>query len=751
MRMSSPDNGMMIDFAVQGMSCSACAARIEKSVGKMEGVHEAAVSFPLRTAWVQFSPEQVSPGQIAERVSQLGFTASLSEHGDSGLRKEHAILRLRLIGSLLLTLPLLLTMIHHLPILVPLAAYIPSWLTLPWLQLALATVLQFVIGMPFYFGAYYALRQKSANMDVLVAVGTTAAYLYSHYIVFQHDLFGASTFGAEMPALYFETSAVVITAVLLGKYIEASASLKANLNTAGYVTLQSQTAMVERAGQITKLRTEFVRAGDTVIVEPGELVPVDGTVISGESSVDEALLTGESTPVAKREGDNIWAGTRNVGVRLRIWTVAAGHDTLLSRIGELVRQAQRSKSSIQRNVDAAAGWFVPLMLLLAALTFLLWILVLDPGNWSRAFVSSIAVMLAACPCALGLAAPISLVLASGRLAKQGIVAKEAGALERLALIDTVIFDKTGTLTEGKPRVSALQPLKGSRSSALRLAAAAESASSHPLAAAIRQEAAKTGLVIPMPDSQVYTPGGGVVAVVNKQQVGVGNAGFAKERGWLVSEEGEKFAKSKEAAGETVLFIAINDECVAMIALIDSVKSDARSVVSDLRSLGVSILLATGDREAPARAAAKAAGITEVHASMLPEAKQSLVERLKKRGKRVAMAGDGWNDAPALASSDVGIAMGNGTEAALTAGHLSLLNSRLLAIPGAIRISRLTLRNVRQNLAFAFLYNVVIIPFAALGMLKPWMAGTAMALSSVSVVGNALRLGGQIKREERRRR
>lgn len=748
--MNTTEHAVMIDFTVQGMSCSACAARIEKAVGKMEGVREAAVSFPLRTAWVQYTPEQVTPAQIEERVRQLGFTALLSERGDSGLRKEHAVLRLRLIGSLLLTLPLLLTMVHHLPFLSPLGAYIPSWLMLPWLQLALATVLQFVIGMPFYFGAYYAVRQRSANMDVLVAIGTTAAYLYSHYVVFRQGLGHAWTADGPSSPLYFETSAVVISAVLLGKYIEASASLKANQNSFGYATLQSQSAIVERAGEAVRIRTEFVRAGDTVIVEAGELVPVDGTVTGGDSSADESMLTGESAPVVKRKGDSVWAGTRNMGGRLRIWTKAAGHDTLLSRIGELVRQAQRSKSSIQRNVDKAASWFVPLMLSLAALTFILWIAVLDPGNWSRAAVSAIAVLLAACPCALGLAAPISLVLASGRLAKQGIVAKEAGALERLALIDTIIFDKTGTLTEGKPKVSSIQALKGSKTGALRLAAAAESSSSHPLALAIKSEASKAGLVVPAAESHAFTPGGGVVAVVDNQLVGVGNARFAAKQGWRVNREGELFAKRKEASGETVLFIAINDECVAMIALIDTVKFDARTVVADLRKLGVSVMLATGDHEAPARAAAEAAGIAEVHASMLPEAKLSLVERLRKQGKKVAMAGDGWNDAPALASSDVGIAMGNGTDAALTAGHLSLINSRLHAIPGAIRLSRLTLRNIRQNLTFAFLYNGVIVPFAALGMLKPWMAGTAMALSSVSVVGNALRLTGRLKREENRR-
>ncbi|CAM3929600.1 heavy metal translocating P-type ATPase [Paenibacillus alkaliterrae] len=740
------DNSVTIDFAVQGMSCSACAARLEKAVGKMEGVEMAAVSFPLRTAWVQYSPGVLGPAQIAERVKQLGFEALLNETAREGLHKEHLALKLRLAVSALLTLPLLTGMLQHIPLLEPLLAAVPAWLTLPWLQLALASIIQFVIGMPFYFGAYHALRQRSANMDVLVAIGTTAAYFYSHYAVFQDGLFRPlSSAAAHAPPLYFETSAVVITAVVLGKYIETKASLRAQQSSNGFNIPQSQLAAVERAGAVVRIQTEFVRAGDIVIVEAGEVIPVDGIVIGGLSAADESLLTGESLPVTKREGDPAWAGTRNESACLRIRTDAAGHDTMINRIQELVRQAQRSKSAIQRNVDAAASWFVPVMLAFALITVILWGVLLDPGNWSRAFVSAIAVLLAACPCALGLAAPISLVIASGRLAKQGIISKEAGALERLAGIQTLIFDKTGTLTEGKPRVSAMLAVKGSRSSLLRLAAAAEAGSSHPLAAAIKREAGKLGLVIPQADQQAFIPGGGVEAVIEGQRFAVGNARFAAERGWKVGKEAAAFAASREAAGETVLYAAVERECNGVIALSDSIKHNARQTVRELKKLGVTALLATGDHESPAQAAAKAAGIIEVHASMLPEQKAALVEKLKNQGKRVAMAGDGWNDAPALATADVGIAMGDGTAAALSAGHMTLLFSRLQVIPEAIRISRLTIRNVRQNLTFAFLYNVIIIPFASFGLLEPWMAGTAMALSSVSVVGNALRLTGQLRR------
>ncbi|MBD2871197.1 heavy metal translocating P-type ATPase [Paenibacillus arenilitoris] len=741
------EDSVTIDFAVQGMSCSACAARIEKAVGRMEGVQMTAVSFPLRTAWVQYSPRLLDPKRIAERVKQLGFVALLNENARDGLHKEHNTLVLRLAASALLTLPLLAGMAQHIPLLRPLLALLPAWVMMPWLQLALATVIQFVIGMPFYFGAYHAIRQRSANMDVLVALGTTAAYLYSHHAVFQNGLFAPlASANAHAPPLYFETSAVVITAVLVGKYIETAASLRAQDGAGGYATLKNATAAVERGGEIVRVQTEFVKAGEMVIVEAGEVVPVDGIVAYGASAADESLLTGESLPVAKKEGDPVWAGTRSESGRLRIRTKAAGHDTMLNRIGELVRQAQRSKSAIQRNVDAAAGWFVPVMLLFALATLVLWVAVLDPGNWTKASVSAIAVLLAACPCALGLAAPISIVIASGRLARQGIISKEAGALERMASIQSVIFDKTGTLTEGKPRISAMLAVKGSRMSVLRLAAAAEAQSSHPLAAAIKREAAGLGLAVPEAEELSFTPGGGVEALIEGQRFAVGNARFADVKGWRLGPKERAFAAGREAAGETVLYAAQNGDCAGVIAFSDTVKPNAGKTVKALRRLGVTSLLATGDHAAPARAAAKAAGIAEVHASLLPEQKVALVKELQRRGKRVAMAGDGWNDAPALATADVGLAMGDGTDAALGAGHMTLLFSRLQAIPEAIRISRLTIRNVRQNLTFAFLYNVVIIPFAALGMLEPWMAGTAMALSSVSVVGNALRLTGRLRRQ-----
>ncbi|MBH5316509.1 heavy metal translocating P-type ATPase [Paenibacillus sp. GSMTC-2017] len=734
-----------MDLTIQGMSCAACATRIERVLTRLEGVREAAVSFPLRTAWLQIEPGTVTKEQVTDKVKGLGFTAMTNESASEGLQRERKGIRLRLMVSIILTLPLLLGMVHHLPLLEPFVKFLPTWLLAPWLHLALATIIQFVIGMPFYFGAYYAVRQRSANMDVLVVLGTTAAYLYSHYIVFAQGLTLSHEDTLQSSPLYFETSAVVITAVLLGKFIETSASLRTQNESLGFTQLHVQTAMVERAGTVTPLRTEFIRSGDVVYVDEMEIIPVDGTVQQGDSTVDEALLTGESISVQKKAGDSVWAGTRNMSDKLKLVTTAAGHDTMLNRIQELVHQGQRSKSSIQSQVDVVASWFVPTMLVIALSTFFIWGFIADPGNWSKAAICAIAVLLAACPCALGLAAPISLVIASGRLAKQGIITKEAGAVERLAFIETILLDKTGTLTEGKLRISSMESFGIGRTVLLRLAVALEAESTHPLAVAVRNESLRLGLVIPDAEKIQYTVGAGTSGWIKGEYATFGNARYMAMQSIVIESNMKKVALLREGLGETVLYATLQGKCVGFIGFTDSIKRSASEMVTALKKLGVEPIMATGDHPAPAKAVAHVIGIKSVHSSMLPEGKLALVNELKNSGKKVAMAGDGWNDAPALAASDVGIAMGNGTYGALHAGHVTLLFSRLMAIPEAIRVSRLTIRNIRQNLAFAFLYNAIIIPFAAIGYLKPWMAGTAMALSSVSVVANALLLKSRLIR------
>ncbi|MBB3109483.1 Cu+-exporting ATPase [Paenibacillus phyllosphaerae] len=725
-----PDRAVL-DMTIQGMSCTACAARIEKGLGRMKGVEAVSVHYAGKSGSVRYYASLVSPEQIMDRVHDLGFRAALygSQQGESD---EQGKLLLRLVLSILLSLPLLLGMLHHYEWLsgIPLPGFIQE----PLLQFVLAAIVQFGIGMPFYFNAYYALRERTANMDVLVAFGTTAAFAYSYYAML-----------AGLP-LYFETSAVVITAVLLGKWLEASISDQALRAATGFERLQVMEAVVLRSGAAVTVRVEELRTGDTLITKAGSRIAADGAVVRGHAFVDESFLTGESMPVSKEPGDPIFAGTMVSGGELVSRIQATGSATMLSRIAALTRQSQSSKSSIGRKVDALAGIFVPLMMLLAIVTLLIWLLILRPGDLSTAAVHALAVVLAACPCALGLAAPISLVLASGRMARRGIVLKEAGVLERLAALDTVVLDKTGTLTEGKPQLKQIAVASGrSKLALLRIAAAAEAASAHPFALALKEEAGKKGLVLPQAEQFQAVYGRGIRARVEGRLIAIGNRRFAEEEGHAISPEMIRFAETAESAGESVLYQFADGICEGAYAFYDPVKRSSIEAVKQLQQSGVEVWLATGDHPAAAHAAAAEAGIRHIHASMLPEDKKALIEQLRQRHRRVAMAGDGWNDAPALAAADVGMAMGDGTEAALAAGHMTLIRARLTGIPDAIRISRLALRNIRQNLAFAFVYNAIVIPFAAFGGLEPWMAGTAMAFSSVSVVGNALRLKKQMER------
>lgn len=720
----------VLDIAIHGMSCTACAARIEKGLGKLAGVDAVSVHYAGKSGSIRYASGVIEPQRIIERVSELGFRAAPYGTDDDGAERDKLLLRLLL--SVVLSLPLLLAMLHHYEWLS--AVPIPSFVQEPLLQFVLAAIVQFGIGMPFYFNAYYALRERTANMDVLVAVGTTAAFGYSYYAML-----------ADLP-LYFETSAVVITAVLLGKWLEAAISDRALQAAIHLDRLQLTEAWVLRGGAKVKINARELRVSDTLLPEPGQPLAADGVVIRGQASVDESFLTGESMPAAKGEGDAVYAGTTLVGGELAVRTLAVGDGTMLSRIAALTRQAQSSKSTIGRRVDALSAIFVPAMLLLAAATLLVWLLFLDPGSLGNASLHALAVLLAACPCALGLAAPISLVIASGRLARRGIVMKEAGVLERLAGLDTVVLDKTGTLTEGKPLLVDVQLAPGiTKHALLRDAASAEQRAKHPFAQALLEQAAAAGIELPAEGQFREIAGKGAEAVIDGRRVEIGNARFAEERGLASTAAIEAFALRSEQAGRSVLYVYVNGRAAGALAFEDPIKRTSREAVQRLRQAGIEPILATGDHPAPAWAAAREAGIERVYASLLPADKQMLIERLRRENRRAAMAGDGWNDAPALAAADVGIAMGNGTDAALAAGHMALIRARLTGIADAVAISRLTLRNIRQNLGFAFVYNVCVIPFAAFGGLEPWMAGTAMAFSSVSVVGNALRLNRQLRK------
>lgn len=728
----------IIDLRIGGMSCTACAARIEKAVGRVKGVSGVSVHYAARSANIRYAPDVVATGHIIDAIGRLGFQASPFGEADNRAEYERDSLLVRFMLSALLTLPLLWAMAHHYSWLrgVP----VPLLLQEPLLQFGLASIVQFFIGMPFYMRAYYALRERSANMDVLVAIGTTAAFGYSYYAML-----------AGLP-LYFETSAVVISAVLLGKLLETAASERAMRESEGYATMQARDAVVVRNGSKQRIPLRQLALGEQIIAEMGCPIPADGFIIAGHAMIDESLLTGESVPVEKTAGDRIFAGTSICGgdEELRIRVEALHEDTLLSRIAALTRQAQSTKSTIGRKVDRLAAIFVPVMILLSLATLLLWLTVLKPGDAGTAAVHALAVLLAACPCALGLAAPISLVLASGKLARRGIVLREAGALERLAQMDVIVLDKTGTLTEGKPALTEITAASGSANALLRAAAAVEAGSRHPFADAITNAARLAGITAPPAEQFRSSPGLGVEAIVEGKRVSIGSAKYGTGQGWEPGRAEQMFAARKEAAGETVLYAAVDGQCRGAFAFADLLKRSSREAVAALQAEGVSVLLATGDHSAAAAYISRVAGIVTAHGSMMPEQKAELVRRLQQRGHIVGMAGDGWNDAPALAAADVSFAMGCGTEAALQAGQLTLVRARLTGIVEALLISRLTLRNIRQNLLFAFLYNASIIPFAAFGELEPWMAGTAMALSSLSVVGNAMRLNGQIRRAIERR-
>ncbi|EFM13157.1 heavy metal translocating P-type ATPase [Paenibacillus curdlanolyticus YK9] len=728
-----------VDLRIGGMHCSACAARIEKSVGRMPGVRQAAVSYASRSAWVVYEPEQQSTESIQTVISKIGFQSATAGKASFDHQERRALL-LRLVLSALLTLPLIWTMGHHVAWLSFLP--VPDILMNKWLQLGLATLIQLVPAAPFYYGAYYALRQRSANMDVLVAIGTTAAYLYSHYMVFR----GGGNDGTA--PLYFETSAVVITAVLLGKWIEASAARRTAAELDGYGALQpTQATVMVGSESVDRLTTEL-RAGDQIRVEAGERFPADGLLVSESAEADESLLTGESRSVAKRRGERIYAGTLNLREAAVLTVQSAGDMTALHRLSAMMREALASKTSVQRKADRLAGIFVPIMLLLAAVTFFISYGWLTAGNAEAAFIRSLAVLLAACPCALGLATPLSLAAAAAFLSKRGIVFKQADALESLAKVRAVVFDKTGTLTEGRASIAAICSPSLHPAALLRMAAAAEAHATHPYAAAIREAAMKQhGMLQPheQPAASQEESTGGVSISLSGSTVAVGGKQFAMEKGWTIGAAITMFAEEREKRGETVWYVAREGHCEGALALADRIRPDAAAVAAKLHSAGIHVALATGDRQAAAKAVGGLTRIADVRSALRSEQKVELIRSLQRKHKAVAMIGDGWNDAPAIAAADVGFAIGGGAEAAMGAGQIALVHGRLSGVTDAMTASRLTMNNVRQNITLAFLYNAAVIPSAALGKLEPWMAGTAMALSSLSVVGNSIRLRLQLRK------
>ncbi|MDI7742489.1 heavy metal translocating P-type ATPase [Lysinibacillus fusiformis] len=722
------------EFAITGMTCAACAARIEKGLNKIDGIASANVNLALEKAVVEFNPSEVSIADIIAKVEKLGYGAhQKQEDKEQADYRELAIKdqKRKFILSAILSLPLLWTMVGHFSFTSFL--YVPEFLMNPWVQMLFATPVQFVIGKQFYAGAYKSLRNGSANMDVLVVMGTSAAYFYSVY----QAIVAAGTHHG--PHLYFETSAVLITLILLGKLFEAKAKGRSSEAIKKLMGLQAKTAIVLRDGVEKEISLAEVIIGDTILVKPGEKIPVDGEVIDGTTAVDESMLTGESLPVDKKVNDVLYGSTINKNGFIKMKATKVGRDTALAQIIKVVEDAQGTKAPIQRLADKISGVFVPIVIGIAILTFFVWFSLVEPGNFTQALEVLIAVLVIACPCALGLATPTSIMAGSGRAAEFGILFKGGEHLEQTQGIDAVVVDKTGTVTHGKPVLTDVYAVSGQNEEKfLSLIGAAEKQSEHPLAQAIVQGILDKGIELGNVQFFEAIPGYGVQATVSGQGIVIGTRKLMQQYGIDIQSVLPTMEKL-ESDGKTAMLAAINGQYAGLVAVADTIKETSKEAIVRLQDMGIKVIMMTGDNKRTAQAIGKEVGVDAVIAEVLPEGKAEEVKKLQQQGKKVAMVGDGINDAPALATADIGMAIGTGTDVAMEAADITLIRGDLNSIADAILMSRKTMRNIKQNLFWAFAYNIIGIPIAAVGLLAPWVAGAAMAFSSVSVVLNALRL------------
>ncbi|MDO9002576.1 MAG: heavy metal translocating P-type ATPase [Aquabacterium sp.] len=716
-------------MSIEGMTCASCAGRVERALSKVPGVTSAQVNLATEVATVQSASHDVLMPELVAAVEKAGYAARPIE-----LAGEPEVAQPRpwapdwwpIAVAAALSAPLVLPMIGML--------VGQHWMLNGWLQLALATPVQFWLGARFYIAGWKALRAGSGNMDLLVALGTSAGYGLSLYMLLRHG-------GHDMPHLYFEASAVVITLVMLGKWLEARAKHQTTEAIRALNALRPETARVRRAGQDFEVPAAQVRINDVVVIRPGERVPVDGEVTEGSSEVDESLITGESLPVAKHEGDLVTGGSVNGQGLLLVRTAAVGAESTLSRIVRMVESAQAKKAPIQRLVDQVSAVFVPVVIGIAVVTLLAW--GLGTGQWESAILNAVAVLVIACPCALGLATPTAIMAGTGVAARHGILIKDAEALELAHAVKLVAFDKTGTLTEGKPRLVAWEAASGSQAELLADSAAIQAGSEHPLAHAVLQAAKDEGLSVVAAHEVRALAGRGMAAVVGGRDLRLGSTRLMQELGVELNVLQAR-AGQLQQEGRTVSWVADVSKpgqplLRGLLAFGDTVKASASRAISRLHEHGVRTVMLSGDNRGSAQAVGQQLGIDEVRAEVLPEDKASIVNELKASGLRVAMVGDGINDAPALAAADVGIAMSTGTDVAMHAAGITLMRGDPALVFDAIDISRRTYAKIRQNLFWAFAYNVVGIPLAAMGLLNPVIAGAAMAFSSVSVVTNALML------------
>jgi len=713
------------DLPIGGMTCASCAGRVERALGKVPGVQRVSVNLANERANIEVLG-QMDPAVLIAAVDKAGYSASLPQsetktEADQAQRLHHE--RWALLLAIVLALPLVLPMLAQ-----PFGLH---WMLPAWVQFALATPVQFIFGARFYIAAWKAVRAGAGNMDLLVAIGTSAGYGLSLY-----EWLTAPA--GSMPHLYFEASAVVIALVLLGKYLESRAKRQTASAIRALEALRPERAIRVVDGREEDVAISALKLGDQVLVKPGERFPVDGEVVDGQSHADEALISGESLPVPKQPGDKVTGGAINGEGRLLVRTVALGAESVLARIIRLVEDAQAAKAPIQKLVDKVSQVFVPTVLVLALLTLLGWWLY--GASLEIAIINAVAVLVIACPCALGLATPTAIMAGTGVAARHGILIKDADALERAHAVSAVVFDKTGTLTSGTPKIAHLAAVDGNESLLLQQAGALQRGSEHPLAKAVLDACSEQGLNVADVSASQALPGRGIAGTLDGRPLALGNRRLLEDNG-LDAGALNPSAKAWEAEGRTLSWLieqGAQPRVLGLFAFGDTLKPGALEAVAQLKARHISSHLLTGDNRGSARVVAEALGIDDVHAEVLPADKAATVAELKKTGV-VAMVGDGINDAPALAAADIGIAMGGGTDVAMHAAGITLMRGDPRLVPAALEISRKTYAKIRQNLFWAFVYNLIGIPLAAFGLLNPVLAGAAMALSSVSVVSNALLL------------